>query len=158
MSGQRVVAPEFPTAETDDAVAAIDGQIAERRRVISEIESVLRQHKVGLVKLEDARRALVRTRRARRRTRGEKVTKTPLQRAGRGNVTKARDLLRHNGPTAKAQVTRLLGLNDGTVTYALRALEEAGEARKTGERIGGSDVYEYVAPSRSGVTRPGDRR
>lgn len=158
MSGQTIEAPSFPPPETDSALAALDGQIAGSRQTIAQIEAALKEHRTALAKLEDARRMLVRSRRPRRRASGAKVAKTALQRAGRGNVTKARDLLRHNGPTAKSQVTKLLNINDGTVTYALRALEETGEARKTGERVGGSDVYEYVTPARRGVTRPGDRR
>jgi uncharacterized coiled-coil protein SlyX len=153
--------PAFSPPQADAAVAALDEQIAAQRRTISEIEGSLKEHKASLAKLTDARRALLRTRAPRKqRTRSAvSVTKTALQRAGRGNVDKARDLLRHNGPTPKAEVTRLLAINDGTVTYALRALEETGEVRKTGERIHGSDVYEYLTPARrSGVTRPGDRR
>lgn len=150
------VAPSFPAPETDAAVASLDAQIAAERQTIALIEQAGREHKSALDRLMDARKALVRTRRQ-SASRGAKVVKTAFQRAGRANVEKARDLLKHNGPTPKSQVTRLMEINDGTVTYALRALEERGEARKTGERVGGSDVYEYVQPSRV-VSRPGDRR
>jgi hypothetical protein len=128
-------------------------QIEAERQTIALIEQARREHKLALDRLLSTRKALV----SRRVRRGAKGVKTAFQRAGKANVEKARDFLRHNGPTPKAQVTRALGINDGTVTYALRALEERGEARKTGERVHGSDVYEFVQPRRA-VTRPGDRR
>lgn len=143
---------ETPSYAVPDAVTTIDEQIAAERQTIEMIEQALREHRLALDQLERTRKALVK----RRVRRGAKGAKTAFQRAGRANVEKARDLLRHNGPTPKSQVTKLMDINDGTVTYALRALEELGEARKTGERVHGSDVYEYVSKRRA-VTRPGDQ-
>lgn len=151
----------FPPPETDSAVAALDAQIASERSTIVGIERELREHKQSLARLEEARKALVRTRAPRKAPKARRVStavKTAAQRAGRGNIVKARDLLQHNGPMTKASITKELGINDGTVTYALRALEETGEVQRTGERVHGSDVFEYVTRRRVAVTRPGDRR
>jgi|SRR4051812_8498657 Fic family protein len=138
-------ATSFPPPETASVVQTLNDQIAVEQHTITQIEAALREHRQALVKLQDARRALV-----------GKTVKSSFERAGRANIEKARQILQHNGPTAKAQVTRMLGINDGTVTYALRHLEEIGEARKTGERVRGSDVYEYV--TKRAVTKPGERR
>lgn len=148
---------EFPPPDTEQALALLDDSIAVERGAVARIEASLREHKAALSRLEDSRRALVRARTPRERA---TKAKTAAQRAGRGNMTRVADLLHHNGPTAKAGLTKLLQINDGTVHYALLALVEEGKVRKTGERVHGSNVYEYVSKTagRRGVTRPGDRR
>lgn len=151
MAGRTKTAEEFPVADTDTARITLEAQIAERRQVISEIETALREHRTALARLEESRKAL-----GRRPKRRKQAARTPLQRAGRGNVQKALDFLQSNGATPKAAITASLGINDGTVTYALKHLEDTGRVRQTGERVRGSNVYEYV-PLRRGVTRPGDR-
>lgn len=152
----------FPL-QTDEPLVHVNASIVEERRIISLIEGELHEHEKALARLLRSRDALkgkaeraAAEKKPRERS-AASVVKTAAQRAGVGNMAKARDLLRHNGPTTKAQVTKLMAINDGTVTYALRALEEAGEVRKTGERVHGSDVYEYVSKTRA-VSRPGGRR
>jgi predicted transcriptional regulator len=153
MDGQQL----FPPPDTEQALASLDESIGIEREMVVQIEESLREHKIVLARLEDSRHALVRARSP--RVRAVRAVKTAAQRAGKGNMEKAADFLRHNGPTTKAGVTKSLGINDGTVHYALLALEEIGQVRKTGERDRGSDVYEYVSKSsRRAVTRPGDRR
>lgn len=46
------------------------------------------------------------------------------------------------GPRSQAEIVRLTGMNDGTVSYALRALVEAGEIAATGARIKGSREFQ----------------
>lgn len=141
-----------------ELVALVDQGIAEAERRIEEIETQLAEQRGALRRLRKSRKALVPDEDVSERVSRTATVKTAFQRAGRANVDRARDLLRHNGPTAKAELTRLLLINDGTVHYALLALEERGEARRTGAKVRGSAVYEYVAPSsRRAVTRPGDR-
>lgn len=145
----------FPAPDTDAALAGIDESIAAERETLGRIEQSLKEHRFALARLEESRATLLSQARKRNVRARVKQTKTAAQRAGKGNVTKAESILR-GGPLTKADLTKRMGINDGTVTYALRALEETGRARKTGERVKGSDVYEYVV--KRGVTRPGDRR
>jgi Winged helix-turn-helix DNA-binding len=49
---------------------------------------------------------------------------------------------------SQAQVTRATGLNPGTVTYALRALVEAGELVATGLRVDGSREFRLARRAR----------
>lgn len=87
-----------------------------------------------------------------------KRQRTPKEKAGQGNLDLVETLLRRTGPMPKAAITRETKKNDGTTHYALRALEEEGKVRRTGDRIHGSAVYELVRAKprpRRGVTRPG---
>lgn len=140
---------------TDDLGSEIEKRLEAAQALQAKMEAArvdLREH---IVKLESMRRALVKdAKRAARQTNGER---TPIQRAGRGNVAKVAAMLKSKGPMTKAEVTHELGMNNGTVTYALRALEEQGQARKTGNRsTTGSDEFEFVGTARR-VARPGSR-
>lgn len=153
--------PRFKAPSVKDPLKAIDAAITAERAVIREIEGALGEHKKNLSRLESSRRTLVNARQP--RVPKAPVEKTAAQRAGPANVNAARAVLKSAGSMAKVEIGRQMAkvrgvaeVNDGTVTYAIRALEEEKIARRTGERVAGSDIYEYVRPVRA-VTRPGRR-
>lgn len=73
--------------------------------------------------------------------------KTPARKAavqaGPAALNKIRAALA-DGPLSQAQITRQTGLNDGTVSYGLRALADAGEIEATGVRISGSREFRLL--------------
>lgn len=150
--------PKFRKPSVTDPLKAIDASITQERATIREIEQALSEHKRHLSRLESSRRTLVNARAP--RVPKEPVVKTAAQRAGKANVEAARTVLSGARQMAKAEIGRQMAkvrgvaeVNDGTVTYAIRALEEERVARRTGEREHGSDVYEYVSPQRA-ISRP----
>ena len=73
---------------------------------------------------------------------GRKVKRkrTAAVQAGPAALTKVETALT-KGPLSQAQITRRTKLNDGTVSYALRALVEAGKIEATGVRVEGSREF-----------------
>jgi hypothetical protein len=69
--------------------------------------------------------------------------------AGPKALKQTEDLMKDNGELAQSEVVKQTGLNSGTVSYALRALEKDGVVRKTGEVVGRSPVWEFVSDGRS---------
>jgi hypothetical protein len=158
-------APELPVPDVSGALGALDNEIRLQEGTIQNIEEALKEHKLNLRVLVKAREALVPQRPKKRRDRQARpgVERTAAQRAGSGNVDAARRVLRRSRRLPKAEFGRRMAklrsveaINDGTVTYAIQALVDAGEAREVG-RENGSRTYEYVAQSGRAVTRPGDR-
>lgn len=123
-------------AEREQVVAAIDAA-NEVVRTLEALQKSLRKRK----------------RTEERAERKANHVKTPLERAGRGNVDRVYALLRRK-PMTKAEVVAATGKNNGTITYAIRALEDDGLIRETGMQQNGSLEYEVV--DRRRVTRPGD--
>lgn len=71
-----------------------------------------------------------------RSLRGErrKTTRAPSVSAGPKALAAVREALA-GGPITQAQIVRSTGLNDGTVSYAVRALIESGAVEPTGQVI-----------------------
>jgi predicted transcriptional regulator len=131
-------------ADMRELLDEIDERITAAEVLRDEIDQASREVRGHLSKLEASRRALLAEKKSRVRTAGSPAERTALQRAGRGNVEKVWRLLKRK-PLTKAEITQRLGLNNGTVTWALRALEEQGRVRKTGVRSAtGSDQYEHL--------------
>lgn len=151
MSGQTVI--EAGTGAADRLVGQIEEELAAAKDLLRRMDVARGEQAKVIRRLEEARAKLV-GRKPRVKRAGGKA-KTAMQRAGRGNVEAVTALLRERGPLAKAAITETLAKNDGTVTYALRAAEEAGAVRATDRRERGSVVYEHVG-ALSAVTRPGD--
>lgn len=161
MTGQ--TDPMFPEADTGDVLGFLDTNIVREREIVAQIERELKKHKTALSKLRSSRHVLLhgmKKQRKRVQPVGTPAEKTAAQRAGKANVDAARKVLSKAGMMAKAEIGRRMAtvrgvesVNDGTVTYAIRALEEERVARRTGEREHGSDVYEYVSPQRA-ISRP----
>lgn len=66
--------------------------------------------------------------------------RAPAVQAGPRALNKIKAALKR-GPLAQAAITHETGLNDGTVSYGLRALVESGEIEPTGKREKGSRVF-----------------
>lgn len=151
---------EIPTL--DALLAETDAAIEKAHEMRREVVENLRRIDEHLRRLTAARKAMVADRKAARKRKPSARPKqsprerTALQHAGQGNVERVREYLAA-GPATKATITRALGVNNGTITYALRHLEESGEARTTGRKEGRSEEFELVRNGRR-VTRPGDRR
>jgi DNA-binding transcriptional ArsR family regulator len=161
MTGQTTdieVLLEMPS--TASLIEQTDERIAEERERRHRIVQALRQSEAQIATLEAARKALV-GRKVSRRTPSEQRAasrnRTAVERAGKGNVEAAFDYLAQHGRATKAEITRALGKNNGTVTYALRALEEEKRVRKTNVRVQGSDEYEVVS-NRRRISRPGGQQ
>jgi predicted HTH transcriptional regulator len=124
---------------------------AERERVVVALDAASEVVR-SLEKItKDLRRRLRAEESAERRA---THVKTPLERAGRGNVEAVLKLIQRR-PMTQAEVVERTGKNNGTITYAIRALTDDGLIRPTGYQENGSKEYEAV--SRRRVTRPGDR-
>jgi predicted transcriptional regulator len=73
-----------------------------------------------------------------------------LRRAGPGNVAKVEEALRDLGGTvSQHRITEHTGLNNGTVSYALKALRNQQKVRRTGKRIGHSPEYQISGSTRA---------
>lgn len=132
----------------------------------------------ALAEAEQARRALVRLQRRELAEADASIDKIRYAvRVLRAEVrtarrsTKARDAAKQAGPAAVAAVAWRLrsgpvtqkqlvadtGLNVGTVSYALRALMEAGTVETTGQKVGGSRELRMVRGKATAVRALYDR-
>jgi hypothetical protein len=68
---------------------------------------------------------------------------------GSDKLNRVRQVLRTstNGRLRQADITKKAKLNSGTVSVALRKLEQADEVRSTGEKLDGSMVWEEIRPT-----------
>jgi hypothetical protein len=139
------VEPEIePTPE--EIAASIGERIEALRERRAQIDSEMEM-------LRRAQRNVLRGRepdkhRPRRRQRTTPV-RTSERQAGPGNVERVAAALRSAGGRAtQAALTEQTGLNSGTMTYALRALEERGAVRRTGESVRRSPEFEEVKARR----------
>ena len=73
--------------------------------------------------------------------------RTAAVQAGPAALAKVHSALT-GGPLTQAQITRATRLNDGTVSYALRALVDSGEVEATGVRLEGSREFRLAAQAK----------
>jgi hypothetical protein len=68
---------------------------------------------------------------------------------GSDKLNRVRQVLRTstNGRLRQADITKKAKLNSGTVSVALRKLEQASEVKSTGEKLDGSMVWEEIRPT-----------
>lgn len=122
--------------QTKDALAQ-----AERERAL-----VREQHRQEIAAFDQE---ISRLRGAIRALEGRKPSRkrTAAVQAGPAALSKVRTALA-TGPLTQAQITKQTKLNDGTVSYALRALVENGEVEATGVRHEGSREFRLVAQAK----------
>jgi predicted transcriptional regulator len=140
------------TPTTEELLAETNRQLDQahdQRRELIEARIRLDDH---IARLEESKRVLVAPKRERRKRKPHPSTRTAAEHAGVGNIRRAHEILRGAGRATISQVAHQMNVNNGTVNYALRALEERGEIRKTGLRQAGSIEYEVVGKKR--VSRP----
>jgi DNA-binding transcriptional ArsR family regulator len=124
---------ERSLAEAIGRREAVDGEIRQIRAALR----VLRSKQAA--KPPKARRAPKRKARA------------PHIQAGPAAMQAVTDLLR-DGPMTQKQIVEATGLNEGTVSYALKALREADAVEETGRKVDGSRELRFVR-GRVGVAR-----
>lgn len=107
----------------------------------------LQQRETDQAQILSAIRAELRAfERALARQRGERVgndKSNPATNAGSGNVERVAEYLRVNRRASQAAISHDLGMNSGTVFWAVHALQQAGRAHTRGEREGRSPVWHY---------------
>lgn len=119
---------------------------AERRR--AEAERALKDARDDVKQIRESLRSLERQLRERNRRR---PPRTAAAQAGPRAVEAVSDLLR-DGPTTQREIVERLPFHEGTISYALRALREAGAVEATGYVVDGSREYRFVR-GRVGVAR-----
>ena len=117
-------------AQTGDALAQIDREVDRQGKALALLEG--RDGKVA-----------VRARKA--------PAKKGTRQRGVGN--RVASMLADQGKATAADVTRELGVNSGSVQYALRGLEEKGVIRQTGRVVGRTREYEFIGSGK--VSEPG---
>lgn len=158
MTGRTVEEVLARVPSNEGLMAEMDANLSNYAGLRAALLEALGEVDTAIASLEAAKREFVkRTTGKKPRVARAKKERTALQRAGSGNLVKALTLLTEAGPLTKAQIASRLSLNNGTTTYALRALEDQGKVRKTGGQTNGSFEYEAVARKRR-VSRPGTRR
>jgi CRP-like cAMP-binding protein len=97
--------------------------------------------------LRSARRALNPSTAPARRTRqrSNSTMSDARRAAGSTAVEAARKVLVEVGRTTQAEIAKATGLNSGTVSNAMKVLEEDGLAQRTGRRHGNSPEWAAVA-------------
>jgi ribosomal protein S25 len=147
MTGQTIGLALPTLADEGEVLDALNAKIAEERDALAAIGRVRREHERALARLEASRRALTGKQVSRRPA--VKAERTALQRAGKGNVEKVLALLRREGAHTRGEITQKLGMNNGTVTWAIRHLEEQGKIKRTGEQRRGSDEFQMALVRRA---------
>ena len=129
-------------ASPQQMLKALDERVALLMQKRDEIDDELRT-------LRQARPALAKAAKGTKRPARRAVRVTPPRtaerQAGPGNVAKVAATLRELGGRAtQAILTERTWLNSGTMTYALRALEEKGIVKPTGESVRRSAEFALV--------------
>jgi hypothetical protein len=141
-----------------DAETTVEGLRTELHGVEEGVERILERAYVQrgaldseIARLEDTLATLrgkPRNGKRSKRKRATPVTDSAERRAGPGNVVKIEEALRRRGGRAtQHQLTEDTRLNSGTMTYGLRALEERGVIRPTGDSVRRSREFEVVGDS-----------
>jgi chorismate mutase len=145
-------------AGTTAVVEAIDTQITaatERRlSVVQEIEVrrlTLREIDAEITRLNRARREV--SGEAGRSKREKKVLVSSVV-AGPKALGMTEKLMQRVGTITQAEVTKRTGLNSGSISHALKALESAGKVKRTGKIVGRSPEWEFTGEKSTRV-RPG---
>lgn len=108
-------------------------------RVEQEKALVREEHRQELATFDDEIKLLKAAVRALEGTRARPGRPAAVQ-AGPAALAKIRAVL-SDGPLTQSQITKQTSLNDGTVSYGLRALADQGEIEATGVRINGSREF-----------------
>lgn len=108
-------------------------------RVESEKARVREQHRAEIAEFDAEARLLRRTINTLKGI-PQRKTRTAAVQAGPKAMKAVREVLAR-GAATWAQIRDQTGLNEGSVSYALRALVEAGETRLTGRKVDGSREY-----------------
>lgn len=128
---------------------------ARRERILREVRAGLKETRevrgVAQAMLDEAEateRALIVARDALRKVRTPKKVPKPdvdsRRVAGPAAIAAVSEVLMRVGRTTQSEITRATGKNSGTVTHALRALEDDKLVRRTGRRDSGSDEWVWV--------------
>ena len=141
-----------PTVRAD-----IEALLANRRERILALDTERTETKDEIVRLERVLKVLDADPEAKAKPNGKGETDPTatavtlaLRRAGPGNVAKVEEALRDLGGTASQhRITEHAGLNNGTVSYALKALRATQKVRKTGKRIGHSPEYQISGSTKA---------
>jgi hypothetical protein len=133
---------------TTDIRAALDAKIRENVAEVGRIERDARDTIKGIERenkqLEKARDALVSD--AKRRNGGSRTaTKVdPAKRAGPKAIGLVSDYLKSKGEAFQSAMVKDLPLQPSVVSYAVRALREAGQIEQTGNAFRASHEYRWV--------------
>lgn len=142
---QRATVAQIASALTDggkDLAAEIDRSIkaarAQRDKILADAQRCAAEIEARITVLVEARDQL--------RPRHGKDGRTaqeldPHKIAGRGNLTEIEQYLVSHRIATQHQVAEALGKNSGTVTWAMRALEQDGKVKPTGRKINGSPEW-----------------
>ena len=130
---------------------SIEERLSHLRGRLAEIDLDRATIEGEIVNLEQALKALAADLQKVKASRNGKPDQSdPVRRAGPGNVAKVEEALRDLGGTASQhQITEHAGLNNGTVSYALKALRNQQKVRRTGKRIGHSPEYQISGSTRA---------
>lgn len=119
----------------DKAVAVIDEEMRQEEAALAELDQQRTAHMERIRALRTARRALVKD--------GSAKKLSPRKIAGPRVIAAVRSALAE-GPRPQAEITRSVGANSGSVSYAIKALLDEGTIRDTGETEKGSKVFALV--------------
>lgn len=146
--------------DNENLLASIDQQLAEAKEARRTLDAEYRQERTkidgSIRSLETARRDLVKP--PPKKKRAKRLRSAPLNaaaQAGKANIEKVRTAARTKRQATQAELADASGVGTGSMTWAIRALEEAGEIRATGNRINGSREFVYV-PKKARTLKPGE--
>jgi hypothetical protein len=136
-----------------------DGAEERAREMAREIEASIKRlhdlrarHVNAIVEIDDEVEKLATMKASLPKPTRKVKQRTALQKAGPGNVEKVYAMIVSGGPSTQARITSTLGINNGTVTWALRALVETKRIAETGKRVNGSKEYAAKRPRRRSTT------
>lgn len=139
------------TLEPTSQLSKIDGEIREKKTKLAEFDretKKTRRSMVGEIARLQRRRKTIRVATPKRQI-------TAAKQAGKKNIAAVREAITKAGGTAtQAKLGELSGVGTGSLTWAIRALEETGEIRATGKRERGS--REFTLRKKSRTLKPGE--
>lgn len=128
------------TVVTTDPVAVLDTRIAIARTALRDFD---KQTKTSRKLLATELESLVKARKSLRAKSPAKQLDAARQ-AGKENIRRVREaMVKLGGKATQAAIGAESGVGTGSLTWAIRALEESGEIKATGKRERGS--REFVA-------------
>lgn len=136
-SGRTEVMVEDLLTQTEEALARVEHERAQAREA----------HLAEIAGFDGEIRRLRASLRALKVRRVTRPKRSAAVQAGPKALDKVRRVLA-SGPQTQAKIVKRTKLNDGTVSYALRALVESGEIVATGNYIGGSREFKLRGRAR----------
>lgn len=139
------------TTDTQKRAARVERELRATRSRLVKAEAKV----VELRRSVEAKRRELHALRPGRRVPRKASDMDPAVQAGHGNVERLRTVFASRRRLSQADAARAAGLTSGTTTWAVRALVAQGVIVDTGERVGASRVYRYVARSKRTKIEPG---